>query len=196
MICPHPSATSTSVRSFGLVSLSAASSPPTSASYVVSVRHLVGLGEKMSGGQNPAYSYIFAGFLPTGCYFTAVALASYTLHCPLHFGIMTFNKETETMYRGLTPHKYTPMPGVLHTEPDLRVVLKWKIYRPNSVIAAVMSLCTNNTLATRSTFSNAFGLTCFLRSHQCSPIRDSSPTICGRDLRTSPVQKFTMDRMR
>ena len=49
VICPHPSATSTSVRSFGSVSLSAASSPPTSASYVVSVRHLVGLGEKMSG---------------------------------------------------------------------------------------------------------------------------------------------------
>ena len=49
VICPHPSATSTSVRSFGWVSLSAASSPPTSASYVISVRHLVGLGEKMSG---------------------------------------------------------------------------------------------------------------------------------------------------
>ena len=29
---------------------------------------------------------------------------------------MTFNKETETMYRGLTPHKITPMSGVLHTE--------------------------------------------------------------------------------
>ena len=116
VICPYPSATSTSVRSFGWVSLSAASSPPTSASYVVSVRHLVGLGEKMSGGQNPAYSYIFAGFLPTGCYLTAVALASYTLHCRLYFGIMTFNKETETMYSGLTPHKSTPMSGVLHTE--------------------------------------------------------------------------------
>ena len=111
---------STSVRSFGSVSLSAASSPPTSASYVVSVRHLVGLGEKMSGGQNPAYSYIFAGFLPTGCYLTAVALAWYTLHCRLHFGIMTFNKENETMYRGLTPHKITPMSGVLHAKPGLR----------------------------------------------------------------------------
>ena len=32
---------------------------------------------------------------------------------------MTFNKETETMYRGLTPHKITPMSGVLHTEPFL-----------------------------------------------------------------------------
>ena len=124
MICPHPSATSTSVRSFGWVSLSAASSPPTPASYVVSVRHLVRLGEKMSGGQTPAYSYIFAGFLPTGCYLTAVALASYTLHCPLPFGIMTFNKETETMYRGLTPHKITPISGVLHAKSPTPRVLK------------------------------------------------------------------------
>ena len=116
VICPHPSATSTSVRSFGWVSLSAASSPPTSASYVVSVRHLVGLGEKMSGGQNPAYSYIFADCLSPVCYLPKVALASYYLLLDLHFGIMTFNKETETMYRGLTPHKITPMSGVLHTE--------------------------------------------------------------------------------
>ena len=33
---------------------------------------------------------------------------------------MTFNKETETMYRGLSPHKITPMSGVLHAKPDLR----------------------------------------------------------------------------
>ena len=101
---------------------------------------LVGLGEKMSGGQNPAYSYIFAGFLPTGCYLTAVALASYTLHCRLHFGIMTFNKETEIRYRGLTPHKITPMSGVLHAKSGLRVVLKWKIAGSGSVITDVIQL--------------------------------------------------------
>jgi len=44
------------------------------------------------------------------------------------------------MYRGLTPHKITPMSGVLHAKPDLRVVLKWKIFRPDSVIAAVIGL--------------------------------------------------------
>ena len=32
------------------------------------------------------------------------------------------------------------MPGVLHKESGLRVVLKWKIYRPDSVIAAVIPL--------------------------------------------------------
>ena len=74
----------------------------------------------------------------TGCYLTAVALASYTLHCRLHFGIMPFNKETETMYRGLTPHKITPMSGVLHAKSGLRVVLKWIDFRPDSVIAEVM----------------------------------------------------------
>ena len=121
VICPHPSATSTSVRCFGSVSLSAANSPPTSASSVVSVRHLVGLGEKMSGGQNPAYSYIFADCLSPVCYLPKVVLASYYLLLDLHFGIMPFCKETETKYRGLTPHKITPMSGVLHAKPDLRV---------------------------------------------------------------------------
>ena len=53
---------------------------------------------------------------------------------------MTFNKETETMYWGLTPHKITPMSGVLHAKSGLRVVSKWKIYRPDSVIAAVIHL--------------------------------------------------------
>ena len=28
----------------------------------------------------------------------------------------------------------------MHTKPDLRVVLKWKIFRPDSVIAAVITL--------------------------------------------------------
>ena len=32
------------------------------------------------------------------------------------------------------------MPGVLHAKPDLRVVLKWKINRPDSVITAVITL--------------------------------------------------------
>ena len=44
------------------------------------------------------------------------------------------------MYRGLTPHKITPMSGVLHAKSGLRVVLEWKIYRPDSVIAAVITL--------------------------------------------------------
>ena len=44
------------------------------------------------------------------------------LHC--NHLLMTFNKETETMYRGLSPHKITPMSGVLHAKPDLRVFLK------------------------------------------------------------------------
>ena len=33
----------------------------------------------------------------------------------------------------------------MHAKPDLRVVLKWKIFRPDSVIADVMSLNMNNT---------------------------------------------------
>ena len=57
---------------------------------------------------------------------------------------MTFNKETETMYRGLSPHKITPMSGVLHTEPGLRAVFSaCKIsvpFRSGSVIVAVITL--------------------------------------------------------
>ena len=90
--------------------------------HVISVRHLMGLGEKMSGGQNPAYSYIFADCLSSVCCLPKVVLASYYLLLDLHFGIMPFNKETETKYRGLSPHKITPMSGVLHAKPDLRVV--------------------------------------------------------------------------
>ena len=44
------------------------------------------------------------------------------------------------MHRGLTPHKITPMSGVLHAKSGLRVVLEWKIYRLDSVIAAVITL--------------------------------------------------------
>ena len=49
--------------------------------YRVSVRHLMGLGEKMSSSDhNPAgLSIIFAGFLSTVCHLPAVALASYCL---------------------------------------------------------------------------------------------------------------------
>ena len=48
VICPRPSATSTSAHSFGSVSLSAASSPGVVGLYVVSVRHLAGLGENVA----------------------------------------------------------------------------------------------------------------------------------------------------
>ena len=53
---------------------------------------------------------------------------------------MPFNKDTETMYRGLAPHKITPMSGVLHAKPGLRVFLKWMIARSGSVITAVITL--------------------------------------------------------
>ena len=53
---------------------------------------------------------------------------------------MPFNKDTETMYRGLAPHKITPMSGVLHTKSDLRVVLKWMINRSDSVITRVIQI--------------------------------------------------------
>ena len=42
------------------------------------------------------------------------------------------------MYTGLTPHKITPMSGVLHAKPGLRVVLKWMIACSGSVITDVM----------------------------------------------------------
>ena len=32
------------------------------------------------------------------------------------------------------------MPGVLHAKSGLRVLFEWKIYRPDSVITAVMPL--------------------------------------------------------
>ena len=44
------------------------------------------------------------------------------------------------MYRGLAPHKITPMSGVLHAKPGLRVFLKWMIARSGSVITAVITL--------------------------------------------------------
>ena len=51
----------------------------SSASYVVSVRHLAGLGEKRSGWRisNPAFTHLFASCLSTDCYLPAVAFASY-----------------------------------------------------------------------------------------------------------------------
>ena len=49
-------------------------------------------------------------------------------------------EETENKYRGLAPHKITPMSGVLHAKPDLRVFLKWKIAGSGSVIADVIPL--------------------------------------------------------
>ena len=60
------------------------------------------------------------------------------LHC--NHLLMTFNKETETMYRGLTPRKITPMSGVLHAKSGLRVVLKWMIAGSGSVIVDVIHL--------------------------------------------------------
>ena len=42
------------------------------------------------------------------------------------------------MYRGLTPHKITPMSGVLHTKPDLRVPFNIQIYCSGSVIVDVI----------------------------------------------------------
>ena len=37
-------------------------------------------------------------------------------------------------------HGETPDNNVMHAKSGLRVVLKWKIYRPDSVIAAVITL--------------------------------------------------------
>ena len=100
----------------------------------------MGLGEKMSGGQNPAYSYIFADCLSPVCYLPKVALASYYLLLDLHFGIMPFNKETETKYRGLSPHKITPMSGVLHTESRVARLFEINIVRRDPVNIGVMPL--------------------------------------------------------
>ena len=80
VICPCPSSPSTSALSSGLASWSAAHSPKASASYRVSVRSLAGLGEKSLGsdlGTNPAFTHIFAGFLPTVGHPSAVAFTSY-----------------------------------------------------------------------------------------------------------------------
>ena len=41
------------------------------------------------------------------------------------------------MYRGLAPHKITPMSGVLHTEPRSPCVLKWRITCRRPVIVDV-----------------------------------------------------------
>ena len=52
---------------------------------MISVRHLAGLGEKMSNdGFFAGLPIIFAGFLSTVCRLAAVALASYCLSLEFH----------------------------------------------------------------------------------------------------------------
>ena len=74
------------------------------------------------------------------CYLPKVALASYYLLLDLHFGIMPFNKETETKYRGLSPHKITLMSGVLHTESRVARLFEINIVRRDPVNIGVMPL--------------------------------------------------------
>jgi phosphatidylserine synthase len=72
---------------------------------------------------------IFAGFLPTACYLTAVALTSCLFLTSYSSGMMPL-KEVSELNTGDwsssdAPHKYTPMLGVLATEdavPSLEVV--------------------------------------------------------------------------
>ncbi len=67
-----------------------------SAFYDVSVRSLAGLG---------------SGFLPTDCRRTAVAFASYFVDWSYPLG-MSASLRLPVSYRGLAPHKFTPMLGV------------------------------------------------------------------------------------
>ena len=84
---------------------------------------------------------------------------------------MPFNKETETKYRGLSPHKITPMSGVLHAKSGLRVVLKWKIYRPDSVIADVIPLMKPQLLFTAIVLFSLVGLIgCYQRGDDISQV--------------------------
>ena len=80
VIFPCPGSPSTSVLFSGSTSRSPARSSRTSASYGISVRNLAGLGVKSLGsefGTNPAFTHIFAGFLPTVGHPSAVAFTSY-----------------------------------------------------------------------------------------------------------------------
>ncbi len=117
VIYSRPSATSTSIPSSGSISLSAASSsgvvglvcdfcssPGGSWRADVQRRFFAGL------------PIIFAGFLSTVCYLAAVALASYCLSSELHLVYCLVLKETGTKYRGLSPHKITPIVGRTATE--------------------------------------------------------------------------------
>jgi hypothetical protein len=67
---------------------------------------------------------IFAGFLPTVCHLAAVAFASYCLSSELHLVYCLVVKETGTKYRGLAPHKITPIVGRTAPEPAAGSVLK------------------------------------------------------------------------
>ena len=53
---------------------------------------------------------------------------------------MPFNKETETKYRGLSPHKITLMSGVLHTESRVARLFEINIVRRDPVNIGVMPL--------------------------------------------------------
>ena len=132
VICPCPSATSTSAHSSGSVSLSAASSPGVVGLYVVSVRHLAGLGENVADDELPRIPVRFS-YRRTARSSSDSQLYEHIRRLPPHgslpprscphlvltsmgypFGIMTPTKVTGTKYRGLSPHKITPMLGVLH----------------------------------------------------------------------------------
>ena len=129
VIYPHPSATSTYARIFGSASLSAASSPwvvgllcgfctsPDGAWRECGWRRC--LGDRFLLRSQWSASLTTHSRTASPRFVAAPRLSSprTVFFLLLHLGIMPFKEETETKYRGLTPHKITPMSGVLHTEP-------------------------------------------------------------------------------
>ncbi len=134
VICPCPSATSTSAHSSGSVSLSAASSPGVVGLYVVSVRHLAGLGENVADDdlaedscpiQLSSNRTIFERQPALRAHSQASSprfVASPQLPSPrtvFQWKFIWYHdslKETGTKYRGLAPHKITPIVGRTATE--------------------------------------------------------------------------------
>ena len=114
VICPRPSSTSTSAPSSGLAfavsSLLTWSRRPRMWFLFVTWRVLA--RRCPAAFLQPAYRIIFAGFLSTVCHLAAVALASYCLSLESFIWYTDSSKETGTKYRGLSPHKITPMLGV------------------------------------------------------------------------------------
>ena len=123
VIYPHPSATSTYVHLFGSVSLSDASSPRTEGllcDFCTSPggawrgMRLTTMSWQRLSAKKPRGASLttHSDCLSSVCCRSKVVLASYCLLLDLHFGRMPFKEETETKYRGLAPHKITPMSGV------------------------------------------------------------------------------------
>ena len=157
VICPCPSATSTSAPSSGSVSLSAASSPGVVGLNVVSVRHLAGLGENVADndlagdacpiqslsnrtipGVSQLYEHIrrlppHGSSPPRSCPHLVLSFTSYP------FGIMTPVRETGTKYRGLAPTRSRPCWAYCNGA-GLAALFQWAINSSGLVTGHVMPL--------------------------------------------------------